>query len=632
MISRAFLSHLLRLLRHPLSPIPLIVVCTGFWLPLDFLEDGNELLAIQSIMGRLHVIATAVIWNLALSALGAIFVYVAAGLAAVICRVPFQKNARAVMSFTIHLAVLIPLIYLLRLDSIVPLGWCKPFLLLGIVSLVAFSMTRINFRLVRYLFLPQLLVFLLVPASMLLVAEEAIGVTFFSGSGVVGSVRLHDQRLPDIILLTIDTLSASHLHTYGYQRPNSPNLDKFAENAIVFNNFYANANWTRPGIASILNGARPWTHEADIEPPLRDFTEKQNLIVILAAAGYDVDVVQSNEFADFGSQGISLAVHKISLDAQMRFFGWLPIERLPSAPIARNFGLPNFVARFENTFLRYPAGKNLPYLSASEKLLDKASSRRPIVFWLHVITPHDPYAASAQFLGKFDASADARSAFTSEPYVNFAKHIDPRRQNLLEARYDEAILQTDDLIGRFIQMLKQQGRFENSLIVVTADHGESFLPVYGAHGGPLLTEELIHVPCLIKPPSTYTPKHESRLMEQADLLPTILTYAGLPLPAGSEGLPYQDKPDNLPVFAMNRDLRPGEHTLNLAMLDGDWKFVIHLGRWKYPWPQQELYNLAEDPDEKANLTGSQPDRAAAMRQRVLAEIAQHGISLSEYQH
>jgi arylsulfatase A-like enzyme len=467
--------------------------------------------------------------------------------------------------------------------------------------------------------------------SVFLVVQEAIQTRPLSESGVVRAASSRDKHLPDIVLVTFDALSARHLHSYGYQRPTSPNLDAFSANAVVFDNFYANANWTRPGIASILDGVRPWTHEADVQIPSRALTGQQNLISILTAAGYDVNTVQSNWIADFGNEGIRPSGREIHLDCCYRLLSWIPVERLPSFRLAKDFGPNSLIEGIEGDYLLRPEGKDLGYLPASEELLHNASSQRPLFFWIHVMIPHDPYAASAPFLGVFDGSPGARTSRTSRALHTFHDHIDQERQNLLCARYDEAVLMADDFFGKFVRLLKQQGRYDQSLIVVSADHGESTLPVYDGHGGPLLTEELIRVPGLIKPPSAFTPKHESRLMEQVDLVPTILSYAGLPVPAKSEGRAYPDKPEDLPVFSMNRDHRAHQNSLNVAMREGDWKYVIHLGLWKHPWPQRELYNLTSDPQEQANLVSSQPERAASMQQVVLEEISRHGISLNEFQ-
>lgn len=634
MVGRTFSTIVKSFSQHPLSPIPLVVVCVGFWLPLDFMSEFNTLLAIPATIGRLYVIATATIQQTILAIFGAFLTYLAAALFSALFRISFQNAAQTALSFATCVALLMPILHDLRTDLLFSSSIERQLVVFVPALICAFWMVRRRLQLNRFLLVPTFLTCLLIPISLTLLTREAILAVSIPGNGAVHSATIRSDKLPDIILFTVDTLSARHLHTYGYERPTSPNLDAFSADAVVFDNFYANANWTRPGVASILNGVRPWTHEGDLYTPSRGLTRRQNLISILAAAGYDVDIVQSNEFADFSEQGIErpTLVHEAFLDCCYRFFSWIPIDRLPSGIIAaRTFGLFKRVETIENNFFPRYEGKSLPYLTASERLLRNASSRRPLFFWIHVVIPHDPYAPSAPFLGTFDSSPGARSTLTSEAYENFANHINQKHQDLLQARYDEAILMTDDLFGKFIQILKQQGRFDHSLIVVTADHGESFLPVYGLHGGPLLTEELIRVPCLIKPPFPFTPKHESLLMEQADLVPTILSYAGLPVPTESEGRPYPGKPDNLPIFSMNRDFKAGEKTLNVAMREGDWKCVVHIGHWKHRWPRRELYNLASDPNEQMNLVSSQPERAASMQQRVLAEISQHGISLSGYQ-
>ena len=225
----------------------------------------------------------------------------------------------------------------------------------------------------------------------------------------------------------------------------------------------------------------------------------------------------------------------------------------------------------------------------------------------------------------------ARTPGTSAP-IFFFSNVSSERRQILTGRYDEGVLMADDVIGHFLDVLKSQGRFDRSLIVVSADHGESFNPQYGGHGGPLLTEELIRVPCLIKPPFYHGSKRESLLFEQSDLAPTILSYAGLPVPAGMEGQAYPSKPNNVPIFSINRDLQEiGTHTLSVALREGDWKYVLHLGRWKYPWPQRELYDIAKDPNESTNLVEREPERAESMRQHILQELARHKVNIKEYQ-
>ncbi|MGA8505948.1 MAG: sulfatase-like hydrolase/transferase, partial [Candidatus Sulfotelmatobacter sp.] len=270
------------------------------------------------------------------------------------------------------------------------------------------------------------------------------------------------------------------------------------------------------------------------------------------------------------------------------------------------------------------------YVPRSEPLLIDAPSDRPLFFWLHIMSPHEPYATPPPYLGTFEPSPLARTPASSRAPSGFSE-ISPDRRRILAGRYDEAVLMADDVIGHFLDLLKREGRFDRSLIVVTADHGESFNPLYSGHGGPLLTEELIRVPCLIKPPLYRGSKRESLLFDQADLVPTILTFAGVPVPSGIDGQAYQSKPDNVPIFSVTHDYEVGTHTLSVAVRDGDWKYVIHMGAWKYPWPQRELYNIAKDPNESTNLVEREPERAEAMRQQIMQELARHGVNTKEFQ-
>lgn len=633
MTGPAFLNRLQNLLWHPLSPAPLVIVCVGYWMPLAWMIRGGSLLGQATWIEWSHVIATSALFNFFPAALmGAAGAYALAGVISLLFRASFKQAVAKSLDFVTLFALFVCTAKLLKDlivgDSPAP-GWLKAASALFIV-LGSLWLTRRNLNLMRWLLIPKYITLTVMPLALLLIFIEIVQVRVFAynpqtrNSLSQETVSSANSR-PDIILITVDTLSAGHLHTYGYNLPTSPHLDEFSSRAILFENFYANANWTRPGIASILNGARPWTHRGDLWMPLQTVTHAQNLINLLADAGYDIRIVSSNGFADLQWQAVeTLPTRRAKLYSYSFLIPRLFDESIPSLLLASFVGPSQILAD------HFPPEKTREYVPQSEILLRGAPTDRPLFFWLHIMSPHGPYATEAPYLGTFERSPLARTPSTSNPVYGFLSPKDSERQRILAGRYDEAVLMADDVIGQFLAVLKAQGLFERSLIVMTADHGESFNPLYGGHTGPLLTEELIRVPCLIKPPFYRGGKRESLLFEQADLAPTILSFANLPVPRGMEGQAYPSKPNNVPIFSMNRDLENNEHTLNVAMREGDWKFVIHLGRWKHPWPQQELYNLVQDPNEHINLVNSQPAQAAAMRQRVLAEIVQHGISLSEY--
>jgi arylsulfatase A-like enzyme len=631
------IRRLCEIANHPLSPIPLVVVCVGYWMPLEWMAKGDSILGNSTGMEVLHVIATSVWMNFFPAALFvAASAYALAGTFFLLIRVPFKQVAEKSLDFMALLTLFAGTAKALRwyiLGPFSPTGWFNT-VSVCVFLLGALWLTRRNFKLMQWMLIPKYITFAVMPLAIILIFIEAENQWHSSRNVHTAGSPLREtgsntNSHPNIVLITVDTLSAAHLHTYGYKLPTSPHLDEFSSEAILFENFYANANWTRPGIASILNGTKPWTHRGDLGKPLQTVTEHQNLINRLADAGYDIRIVSSNGFADLEWQGVRAAPSRRALLYYQPYMVRLSKEKLPSAFLAALLGPGEILTTYTSRI--FPPEKTRDYVPQSEILLKDLPSDHPLFFWLHVISPHDPYATQAPYLGTFESSSLARTPLTSRAQVGFSASIDPERQHLLTGRYDEAVLMADDVIGKFLDVLKNQGLFDRSLVVVTADHGESFNAHYGGHGGPLLTEELIRVPCLIKLPFQRNGKRESLLFEQADLAPTILSFVNLPVPAGMEGTAYPSIPKSVPIFSMNRDFNKRTHTFSIALRDGDWKYVIHLGRWKFPWPQRELYNIAEDPNEITNLVERQPERAESMRQKVLQELARHGVDTKEYQ-
>ena len=199
--------------------------------------------------------------------------------------------------------------------------------------------------------IPKYIAWAVMPLSLVLIFAE-MGQVWLSRHNthktrsVLAEAMPNGNRRPDIILVTVDTLSAGHLHTYGYSRPTSPHLDDFSSESIFFENFYANANWTRPGVASILNGAGPLTHRGDSGIPPERVTEAQNLISRVAAAGYDIRIVNSNYFSDLEYQGVETVPDRRATLYFHTYMGQLLKERLPSAFLASLIGPSSILNKF----------------------------------------------------------------------------------------------------------------------------------------------------------------------------------------------------------------------------------------------------------------------------------------------
>jgi arylsulfatase len=610
----------------------LLSVFIGYWAPLSWMRYGGALAGNLSVSQRLPIIAASVLFNfLPAALLVASLVHATLWM---IGKLPFlsqqkqQKLHHFISTFVLALFILIATLMVFKPSVLGATSHLFRLFFWSMPLLGAFWIAWEGISIARWMLVPRLLC----PCILFF---SALSFTFYMAAPAPLQPSSDQQPRssaahPNVILITIDTLSALHLHSYGYQLPTSPNLDQFASDSILFENSYANANWTRPGIASILNGARPWTHRADQGAPLPHVIATQNLATTLVRSGYVFLTDNHDGFAGTYWQGIA--------DEETTVLHGNPVLENRIARfwnlffLARQLGPTKFVEQAEWHFYEWfnLSHKTVDYVPRFDQLLRRKPVDHPTFYWVHLMTPHDPYATIPPFLGMFEASPLARTSSTSLAQYLFYADRNPQRQQLLRGRYDEAVTMSDAIVGGLIASLKQQNLYESSLIVITSDHGENFIPQYGGHGGPLLREEVIRVPLLIKPPYFHGSKRESLLMEQADIVPTILSYAGLPIPDGMEGQAYPGKPAQVPVFSINHDLQEDEHSLSVAMRDRDWKYVLHLGKWAHPWPRQELYNLALDPRENINLTDKYPRLAETMRQQVLHELDAHNVDVKQY--
>ena len=302
------MRRIFRRQEHPyreLSPMPLMVVILGYWFPLEWALRGWAFLGNTTAYYKLQVLGTSVLFNFLPALLIATLMVYVGSLVISLFRLPYGNVVRYGMNGVANLLALTTTalaIKLLLIGPESPPTWSK-FTVLFCVVLLAAWLTRKSVFIAEKMFLPRVLMICLIPFSFVVSISELIYTGKREQNTKIINIGIGNSRPPDILLVTIDALSSSHLPSYGYSRNTAPNLSEFSLNAIRFESFYANANWTRPGIASILNGARPWTHNGDLGLPLRNISEKQNLLGCLARAGYAIRTVSSNAYADHIWQG-----------------------------------------------------------------------------------------------------------------------------------------------------------------------------------------------------------------------------------------------------------------------------------------------------------------------------------------
>ncbi len=448
---------------------------------------------------------------------------------------------------------------------------------------------------------------------------------------------------PHIVLLTIDALSAEHMSLYGAARSTTPMLSAFAAHATTFERAYANGNFTTPGVASILTGTRPWTHRAlQLSSWPETEARRLSLPALLQQAGYQTAYVSTNAVAGAARNGLGgyfdyasrdrIRDASLCTDALSALFKY-------SCPVAAMPLFTRLSAWIEEARGRPDTSHYDPRLAIEPALvwLEHADKSKPVFLWVHLFPPHSPYAAPSPWLGAFDASAEARGIPDSEPHWGYElSRVADARVQVLEARKDESVAYADNYSGRYLQRALQQ-LGDNTVVVVTADHGESFRHGYGAHTGPGLFDEIIRVPLIIKLPGQSQAMRSGALAEQVDIAPTLAQLAELDAPALWEGrsllaapAPRQQMFADKPAFSMNFEQNPRFAMLSsgvVAVIAGRWKFVHYLGRLHYPEmppPEDALFDLAADPAETVNVAASQPQVVASLSALIDAQLAQHG--------
>jgi arylsulfatase A-like enzyme len=395
-------------------------------------------------------------------------------------------------------------------------------------------------------------------------------------------------RKPNLLLLVVDCLRGDALSVVGYPRETTPNIDALAREGTRFTRAYSQASWTRPSLPTILTGFYPTEHgllDLASDPAAESAALDDSVLTLaerLKPAGYATAMV--------GDQ------HQLSpkFGLQQGFDLWQP-KAGDGANINRRF-------------LEWQAGL----------AKDNRTQHQPFLAYLHYLELHFPYCPPKELRGKFDEGPSRlnvcadwrqlRDDIRSGKYV-----VTAADRQLLRARYDEELLGVDALIGQLVDELESRDLYDDTLILVTGDHGEEFGEHGGYFHGQSLYGELLHVPLVWKPPASWdVPRDQvvDGLVEQRNAAATFLDAAGVrQLPATTHTL--------LPWIRGERRDAPNRYVVSegvdqIAVNEGSWKMIV--GREGEGHPGFELYDLDKDPGEQKNLAEGKRTRLALMRQ------------------
>ena len=362
----------------------------------------------------------------------------------------------------------------------------------------------------------------------------------------------HTTTPHDVVLIVIDTLRADHLSVYGYGRDTSPNLARFARDAVTYENAISPATWTTPAHASLFTGRWPSYHGAERVAGDR-----------LLATPVDPGVPMLAEL---------LRTHGLHTAA---FVG-------NAVYVAREFG---FDRGFDEFFDRELSGTSRLRKAFCTWIPEQTG--RLFVF-VNILDPHEPYEPPPPFDTRFPGKQANGTLMTA--LVKAGTTLTPDLVAHFVSQYDGEIAFVDRALGLILAALKETGRYDDALVIVTSDHGE----LLGEHGlaghGQEPYEGLVRVPLLVKYPwSLRAGERIGQRVSTLGVFTTILMSLDIPTPAGTQAEPL-DRPH--PIWV--EDVLPDGRRVRVGYEDAH-KMV---GTTSSGGPVvTHLYDLGTDPDE-----------------------------------
>ena len=474
-------------------------------------------------------------------------------------------------------------------------------------------------------------------------------------TGRGGNPRQSSEK-PNVLMLVFDTLSARHMSLHGYPRATTPNLARFAERAFVYHNHYAAGNFTSPGTASLLTGVYPWQHRAvNLNGIVSQTYIDQNIFSLVNASYHTAAYTHNplaalflNQFAEHIDQ--YHAMRELSLAGEVysdrvgksqfpvAFWSETMLRGtdhfLPASLLVSTLekGIQNLRVRGIESSLREKYPRGIPYnYKGMHLLLEDAMDwireqvlayPQPYLAYYHLWPPHDPYLPSADYIDIFNDGMK----WPEKAENFFSLHEPGATINQSRQQYDEYLAYVDFEFGRLVGMLERGGALDNTMLVVTSDHGELFERGLLGHLNSTLYQDLLRVPLLISLPKQagrqdiYTPT------SCIDLLPTILQITGEVVPDYIQGevLPgfgIATRAAEPGVYAMEGKLsskQDATRTCTLVMIKDRYKLIRYSGYESEL--EDELYDIENDPEEMENLANIKRSLSAEMAAELEARL------------
>ncbi|MGO4695305.1 sulfatase [Paenibacillus sp. 2TAB26] len=407
------------------------------------------------------------------------------------------------------------------------------------------------------------------------------------------------NKKPNILLFGIDSLRRDHMSAYGYSRLTTPHLDKIAAEGVLYENHFSPGIPTTPAYASMLTGMDVFgtdvvalRHEGPLGSHVKTLPE------LLAENGYNTSCV-----------GFTGNPSSRGFQTYLDYESWVPDEsgRTPKAQNLNDVAIPE-----------------LERLAAEDK---------PFLLFMRHMDPHSPYLPPApferMFYGKDEkdpANDSMEPVYNFKPFADFLKSWIPEGvtdEAYVGAQYDGAIAYMDACIQGIFEKLNALGLEEETLVVITSDHGETLYEhdCYFDHHG--LYDCTLVVPLIIKFPGRLPAgKRAQDVSVISDIMPTLLQLIGI-----DSGISFDGRSLLEPVASEDSERISELYLTECTWMrkhgwrTPEWKLIRSLEPDFHFKPEVELYNLIQDPEENNNVAELQPEVVALLTKRMEDHIA-----------
>ena len=420
---------------------------------------------------------------------------------------------------------------------------------------------------------------------------------------------------PNVVWLVLDTLRADHVSTYGYPLRTTPHLDAIGADGVVFERAISGSSWTIPSHYHMVTGSFTAGGQRLLSDDVTTAAE------MLRERGYRTAAVLANMSLGRGSgfeQGFETVVDAPPMFLYQRLLAKMS---LAEALTNRRIVTARFAQRllYRHTFLQ-SARAEADFINAHVfRWLDRHDGG-PFFLFVNYLDPHEPYDPQEPFRTQFAAGVDPEIGFirydrpqgkfisTEEMTRDVVSRTSPERWRQMIQLYDAEIAFLDSQVGAVVHELERRNLYDNTILVVTADHGELF----GEHGlathFKALTEEELHVPLILRYPAGI--RAATRIatpVELVDILPTVLDFVG-------GGIPPMDGRSLRPLMAGQPSGVNGE-TYSVLLRKPRKGFphtaagdlvALRTPESKYIWSStgmHSFFDLAADAKELQNLFG-----------------------------